>query len=40
MMDSILRVESYIVFSLMQNTYLDQSILFCQNIDKQFIKIK
>ena len=31
--------ESYIVFSLMQNTYLDQSILFAQNIDKQFIKI-
>ena len=31
--------ESYIVFSLMQNTYLDQSILFAQNIDKQFVEI-
>ena len=30
--------ESYIVFSLMQNTYLDQSILFAQNIDKQFVE--
>ena len=28
--------ESYIVFSLMQNTYLDQSILFAQQVDKQF----
>tara|TARA_B100000902_G_scaffold392929_1_gene446225 strand:+ start:75417 stop:76469 length:1053 start_codon:yes stop_codon:yes gene_type:complete len=29
--------ESYIVFSLMQNVYLDQSISFAQEIDKQFV---
>ena len=28
--------ESYIVFSLMQNTYLDQSISFAEKIDDQF----
>lgn len=28
--------ESYIVFSLMQNTYLDQSILFAEKIDDEF----
>lgn len=28
--------ESYIVFSLMQNTYLDQSISFAQEVDIQF----
>ncbi len=30
--------ESYIVFSLMQNTYLDQSISFAQQVDKQFVE--
>ena len=30
--------ESYIVFSLMQNAYLDQSILFAQKVDKQFVE--
>ena len=30
--------ESYIVFSLMQNTYLDQSIAFAQQLDKQFVE--
>ncbi|MEE2931273.1 MAG: N-acetylmuramoyl-L-alanine amidase [Bacteroidota bacterium] len=28
--------ESYIVFSLMQNTYLNQSISFAENIERQF----
>jgi len=28
--------ESYIVFSLMQNTYLDQSISFAENVEKEF----
>ena len=28
--------ESYIIFSLMQNTYLDQSISFAQEVDIQF----
>ena len=28
--------ESYIVFSLMQNTYLEQSISFAENIDDEF----
>ncbi len=28
--------ESYIIFSLMQNTYLDQSILLAENIENQF----
>lgn len=30
--------ESYIVFSLMQNTYLNQSISFAQQVDKQFVE--
>ena len=30
--------ESYIVFSLMQNTYIDQSISFAQQVDKQFVE--
>ena len=30
--------ESYIVFSLMQNTYLDQSISFAQQLDIQFVE--
>ena len=30
--------ESYIVFSLMQNTYLHQSISFAQQVDKQFVE--
>ena len=28
--------ESYIVFSLMQNTYLDQSLLLTQEVENQF----
>ena len=28
--------ESYIVFSLMQNTYLDQSLLLAKEVDNQF----
>ena len=30
--------ESYIVFSLMQNTYLEQSISFAQQLDIQFVE--
>tara|TARA_Y100000739_G_scaffold205949_1_gene193528 strand:- start:4847 stop:5932 length:1086 start_codon:yes stop_codon:yes gene_type:complete len=30
--------ESYIVFSLMQNTYLEQSISFAQQVDRQFVE--
>ena len=30
--------ESYIVFSLPQNTYLDQSISFASQVDKQFVE--